>query len=231
MSNPWLKFYPQDWRADEKLRNCSLAARGLWLEMLAIMHRSDVYGYLLVNGKPATDAQLAVQVGALPDEVSLLVEQLETEGVFSRDRRGWIYSRRMMRDAKKARDCRENGSKGGNPSLRKQKENPEWDNPEDKAQKPEARSQKEREDKPLSGRGIPEWLPATEWRGFQAMRRKIKKPLTDRAAGMALRKLSELRDQGEDPAAVLDQSTLHCWQDLYPIREMAKPYDRDRITV
>lgn len=152
MGNPWLKFYPQDWRADEKLRNCSLAARGLWVEMLALMHRSKSYGYLLVNGKPATDAQLAVQVGSLPDEVSELIGQLESEGVFSRDRRGWIYSRRMVRDARKARDSRENGKKGGNPNLCSEKENPTWDNPRDngevKAQIPEARKEKEeREEK------------------------------------------------------------------------------------
>lgn len=146
MSNPWMKFYPQDWRADEKLRNCSLAARGLWIEMVSIMHRSEHYGYLLVNGRPPSDAQLAVQVGALPAEVSELISSLETEGVFSRDRRGWIYSRRMIRDAKRARKARENGSKGGNPNLSKQTENQNWDNQEDKPQKPEARDQKEKEE-------------------------------------------------------------------------------------
>ena len=63
------------------------------------------------------------------------------------------------------------------------------------------------------------------------MRRKIKKPMTERAAAMALRKLGELRDKGENPAAVLDQSTLHCWQDLYPIRVKVNVYDPERITV
>jgi hypothetical protein len=68
-AQPWMKFYPQDWRADEKLRLCSLAARGLWMEMLALMHRSERYGQLLINGHVPTDAQLAVQVGAPPIEV------------------------------------------------------------------------------------------------------------------------------------------------------------------
>lgn len=152
-SSPWLKFYPQDWRADEKLRMCSLAARGLWMEMLALMHRSERYGQLLINGRVPTDAQLAVQVGAPPNEVTALLAELDLAGVFSRSASGAIYSRRMTRDAKKAKIARQNGKSGGNPTLRKQGENPASVNGADKAgvkggdkpQKPEARSQRPEE--------------------------------------------------------------------------------------
>lgn len=142
-AQPWMKFYPQDWRADEKLRLCSLAARGLWMEMLAIMHRSERYGQLLIGGRVPTDAQLAVQVGALPDEVTALVVELSDAGVFSRAGSGAIYSRRMTRDHRKAETARKNGKRGGNPTLSKQTDNPAWVNPEVKGglkpQKPEAR--------------------------------------------------------------------------------------------
>ncbi|WP_395326916.1 hypothetical protein WBP06_09380 [Novosphingobium sp. BL-8H] len=153
--NPWMKFYPQDWRADEKLRMCSLAARGLWVEMLALMHRSERYGQLLIGGRVPTDAQLAVQVGSSPSEVTALLAELDGAGVFSRAASGAIYSRRMTRDHKKAESARKNGKKGGNPALSssdgKQKGNSGWDNQPDnpsdkggdKPQKPEARDQKE----------------------------------------------------------------------------------------
>lgn len=121
-ATPWMKFYPQDWRADEKLRLCSLAARGLWIEMLAIMHRSERYGQLLISGRVPTDAQLAVQVGASPEQVSSLLLELDGAGVFSRAASGAIYSRRMTRDYKKAEIARKNGKTGGNPRLCKQKE-------------------------------------------------------------------------------------------------------------
>jgi len=52
MKQPWLKFFPSDWRADPALRMCSLAARGLWIEMLCLMHEARPHGSLLVNGKP-----------------------------------------------------------------------------------------------------------------------------------------------------------------------------------
>jgi len=48
--NPWMKFYPADWRSDPMLRLCSLAARGLWAEMICLMHEAEPYGSLLVNG-------------------------------------------------------------------------------------------------------------------------------------------------------------------------------------
>ena len=51
---PWMKFYPADWRADPALRMCSLAARGLWMEMLSIMHEADPRGSLRTNVSNAT---------------------------------------------------------------------------------------------------------------------------------------------------------------------------------
>lgn len=121
-SDPWMKFYPQDWRADEKLRMCSLAARGLWIEMLALMHRSERYGHLLVSGRVPTDAQLAVLVGASPEQVAMLLDELASADVFSRAASGAIYSRRMTRDKRKSEKARKNGKKGGDASLGKNKE-------------------------------------------------------------------------------------------------------------
>lgn len=70
---------------------------------------------------------------------------------------------------------------------------------------------------------LPGWLPADDWAGFVEMRKAIKKPLTTRAMALALNKLGQLKAQGCDPAAVLQQSTLNCWQDLYAPRETEQP--------
>lgn len=152
-ATPWMKFYPQDWRADERLRLCGLAARGLWMELLAIMHRSERYGQLLIGGQVPTDAQLAVQVGASPPEVTALLAELEAAGVFSRATGGAIYSRRMTRDHRKAEIARKNGKRGGNPSLSNNKEKTASDNPLDKGglkpQRPETR------DSVPKGTGVP----------------------------------------------------------------------------
>lgn len=100
-ARPWFKFYPRDWRADEELRICSLAARGLWIELLALMHVAKPYGHLLINGQAPTDAQIAVLTGCPSDQITALSGELESSGVFSRTRAGVIYSRRMVRDEKR----------------------------------------------------------------------------------------------------------------------------------
>lgn len=141
MSTPWLKFYPSDWRADPALRMCSIGARGLWMEMLCVMHEASPRGHLLVNGRAITSPQLASLVGMASDGVEALLSELEDAGVFSRKKNGVIFSRRMEKDENKARKNQENGKMGGNPSLCKPSEKQESLNPEVKAQKPEARNQ------------------------------------------------------------------------------------------
>ena len=136
-----MKFYPADWRADAMLRLCSIAARGLWAEMMCIMHDAERYGSLLVNGRRIDKKQLAGLAGISEKECTLLLLELEGNGVFSRDADGTIYSRRMRRDFEKSEIDKKNGKVGGNPRL-KGGVNPQV-NGEDKAQKPEARSQEE----------------------------------------------------------------------------------------
>lgn len=41
---PSFQFYPADWRNNAKLRRCSEAARGAWMDVLCILHDSDEYG-------------------------------------------------------------------------------------------------------------------------------------------------------------------------------------------
>ena len=46
MSKPSFQFYPGDWRKDANLRRCSPAARGVWMDILCVMHDSEEYGVL-----------------------------------------------------------------------------------------------------------------------------------------------------------------------------------------
>lgn len=58
------------------------------------------------------------------------------------------------------------------------------------------------------------------WAAFVEMRKKIKKPLSDRAISMALSDLEKLAPGDlEKQAAILDQSTFHCWQGLFEIKQ------------
>ena len=137
-----MKFYPSDWWADPALRSCTIAARGLWVEMLCLMHEASPYGSLLINGARIDKKRLASLAGITEKECTALLLELEGFGVFSRDDDGTIYSRRMRRDEAKAIKDKENGKKGGNPTV-KAGVNPPV-NGEVKAQKPEATSKEDR---------------------------------------------------------------------------------------
>lgn len=113
-----MKFYPADWQADPAVRSCSLAARGLWVEMLCLMQKSEPIGHLLVNGKQPSASQLATLCGASNAQVARGLSELEAAGVFSRSDAGVVYSRRMVRDELKVAEAQVNGAKGGNPSLK-----------------------------------------------------------------------------------------------------------------
>jgi hypothetical protein len=57
--------------------------------------------------------------GGSIDEVEGLISELEGMGVFSRNRNGVIYSRRICRDEKKRKTAQKNGKNGGNPTLKR----------------------------------------------------------------------------------------------------------------
>ncbi len=44
MKRPSFQFYPADWRNNAKLRRCSDAARGAWMDILCLLHDMDEYG-------------------------------------------------------------------------------------------------------------------------------------------------------------------------------------------
>jgi hypothetical protein len=141
---PWFKFYPQDWRGDAKLRMCSIGARGLWAEMLCVMHEAEPYGYLVISDRPVSARQMAALAGVSQGECMKYMLELASAGVYSIDDDKTIFSRRMVRDKAKADKDRENGKGGGNPRLKGFDNggvNPP-DNGKDKAQKLEAKFQK-----------------------------------------------------------------------------------------
>lgn len=46
MKRPSFQFYPGDWTANPNLRRCSFAERGIWMELICLMHDQEPYGML-----------------------------------------------------------------------------------------------------------------------------------------------------------------------------------------
>ena len=110
-SRPSFQWYPGDWRRDTALQSTSLAVRGLWAEMLNIMHDGEPYGHLTAGGVAITPEELARMVGGTLRDVNAGLAALEARKVFSRTPEGVIYSRRMVRD-EAIRQVRAAGGKG-----------------------------------------------------------------------------------------------------------------------
>jgi len=85
--------------------------------MLCVAAQAAPQGYLAHAGEALAAADIARIAGLGEGEAAALLGELERNGVFSRDRRGRIYSRRMVRDLKLRKSARQTGRRGGNPSL------------------------------------------------------------------------------------------------------------------
>lgn len=133
MKHPFMKFYVRDWQADPELRMCSLEARGLWIELLCIMHNAKRRGFLETpQGVQLDDEQTSRLIGAFKDDLYRCKSELLLHGIPSvEEETGIWYCRRMVKEALKAQKCSDAGrSGGGNPLLNK----------ENKEDIPEARS-------------------------------------------------------------------------------------------
>lgn len=96
---PSLQFYPGDWLRDP-VAGCSLAAQGLWLRMMFLMHDSPRYGYLCnSDGSPIPPGSVALRCGCTLEQYEALLHELDSVDVPSRTTSKVIFSRRMVRDA------------------------------------------------------------------------------------------------------------------------------------
>jgi len=111
----WMKFYPSDWRGDEGLALCSYAARGLWVEMMCLAHKEG--GYILLNGCQPSVKELARGTRGTPAEVTRLIAELARNKVLSITPEGTMFSRRIVRDAKRRETNQANGRHGGHPAI------------------------------------------------------------------------------------------------------------------
>ncbi len=113
VKRPSFQFYAGDWRRDTALQSCSLEARGLWIEMITIMHDGEPYGHLTAGGMPIHEDILAKMVGASVRRVNRLLIELRSRNIFGLTSDGVIYSRRMVRDE----EIRKKKAAGGAKSL------------------------------------------------------------------------------------------------------------------
>jgi hypothetical protein len=65
---------------------------------------------------------------------------------------------------------------------------------------------------------LPDWINQQTWSDYKDMRKKIRKPMTLAAETLAIKRLTALKDEGQDPQQVMEQSILNSWQSFYPVK-------------
>lgn len=101
---PAFQFYPKDWLSDTQLAFCSLAAKGLWIDLLSIMWTAPIRGVLCFSPDGICHSKLdgkrlAKILRCHEDAIDEAMQELLDNGVISVDEKGFMYSRRMRRES------------------------------------------------------------------------------------------------------------------------------------
>lgn len=67
----------------------------------------------------------------------------------------------------------------------------------------------------------PSWLDQTAWDAYCEWRATLpkKQRMTAYARALILNKLSKMREEGQNPTEVLNQSLENCWLGVFPVRK------------
>lgn len=71
---------------------------------------------------------------------------------------------------------------------------------------------------PVAATPLPGWMPSIAWHAFLQSRVAMRARATPHAEQLLLRELDKLRQQGHDPASVLNQSIARGWRGLFPLK-------------
>lgn len=221
MGTPFMQLYVADYLADTM--PLTLEEHGAYLLILMAMWRG--------GGRLAGDDLTLRQVCRISQKRwetirGRVMALLDDAGD------GFITQKRLAAEYEKANkksaSRKVSGAAGGNASALKRKgAKPANAVPKSK-HSPEVRDQnQEKVSKKKSGAvapvlpglQFPDWWPTEQWQGFVETRKKMRKPLSERAVQLAIKRLTELRAQGYDPGKVLDAATMSGWTGLHPAKE------------
>lgn len=120
-NQPYFPLYVQDFLTDEKLIECSAEATGVYIRLMCIFHKSDVYGGILLKQKDKQNSsniknfanKLAKQ---LPYDVAIIersLEELIEENVLTLEE-DLLFQKRMRNDGNLSDKRALAGKKGAN---------------------------------------------------------------------------------------------------------------------
>jgi hypothetical protein len=226
MKLPAFQFYPGDWRKDENLSRCSLAAKGALIEILCLAFQCEEKGKLITNGKPWLMDDICHAIGGDIKVTRASVKELLQKNVLKKDENGCIYSARMLRDESLRKVRREAGSKGGNPNLLNQKVNHTSNQTSNQSPTPSSSSStsvevERKKSKKESAVQFPLGFPVEKWQEWNQYRKDHFKKSYKSAISEQTAINHAMTLAGDDVTqipAMINQSIARGWQGLFEVK-------------
>jgi len=232
---PYLPLYVQDFLTDEKLIECSASTTGIYIRLMCIMHKSNIYGTILLKQKDKqTDKQvknfalkLSKQMPYKIDEIeSALNELISEEVIFLNGDK--IFQKRMIKDNEISLIRAKAGKKGGKKTQKFAQAKSEA--------KTEDEIETENEDKIKIENELIYPFGDEDFLEYWGIWKKYKKeqfgftykPIGEQAA---LKKIGEISNQNKEVAMkIIFQSISNGWAGLFPLKNDFKSgmYDEFR---
>ena len=70
MTRPSFQFYPGDWQANSNLRRCTHDEKGLWIDVMCLLHDQNEYGIVRWNLK-----EIARAINSTPKRLQNLIKK------------------------------------------------------------------------------------------------------------------------------------------------------------
>lgn len=119
-NSPYLPLYVKDFMADEKLAECSASANGVYIRLMCILHKSELYGKILLREKYKTSGNTCMNFASMlvrhmpytvEDIYEGLTELLDNKVVYIVG--DYLYQNRMVKDGEISEKRAAAGKKGG----------------------------------------------------------------------------------------------------------------------
>ena len=208
-NQPYLPLYVQDFSSDEKLRECSASATGVYIRLICLLHKCEEYGKISLKEKDITGEdtltnfanKLSKQMPYPVETIRSGLQELYEEGVIQIEG-NTLSQKRMVHDAELSEKRALAGQKGYEAKVTKV----------EKKQAPKA---------PKKAPEVKEELSPLEkaYKDYADMRKSIKKPMTERAMALLRKKNEEISRDEAEQIHNLETAILHGWQSVYTDKE------------
>jgi len=201
---PAFQFYVKDWLCDPQLRMCSHTTKGIWIDLLCLMWEAPERGKLT-----GTIDQFCKMLSSQNGDFEQFLNDVKSTkfaNVTFCNIDITIENRRMLRDEKIKYNTKLRVQK----HRRKAPCNENVTTPSSSSSSIIKKYNKKKDDVTL-----PEWLDFDLWKEFLEHRKKLRKPMTNYAQNLMLKKLTWMKEKGYNPEHLLKDAMVKGYQDVF----------------